>query len=197
MVEHSRGLERDHHPLTPIQLLVIFAANPSVLRDLRIYLTAVKIGPPASASFPSRQGSQASIPGIPSNKKTSPGNLSAHSPRDCRLSIARLDGIEILRERKLSFSSRGKGFLERNFFRQYLYLYMLFHDFYRKKERSRDANPCISRYFSITNTGESRRKIERKANISRLAAHRTYFTWKIIKRRWTASRLGPASLIIN
>lgn len=136
MVEHSRGLERDHHPLTPIQLLVIFAANPSVLRDLRIYLTAVKIGPPASASFPSRQGSQASIPGIPSNKKTSPGNLSAHSPRDCRLSIARLDDIEILRERKLSFSSRGKGFL-------YICM-LLFHDFYRrKKERSRDANLAI------------------------------------------------------
>lgn len=180
-------MERDHHPLTPIQLLVIFAANPSVLRDLRIYLTAVKIGPPASASFPSRQGSQASIPGIPSNKKTSPGNLSAHSPRDCRLSIARLDDIEILRERKLSFSSRGKGFL-------YICM-LLFHDFYRRRKKDRATR--ISRYFSITNTGESRGKIERKANISRLAAHHAYFTWKIIKRRWTASRLGPASLIIN
>lgn len=194
MVEHSRGLERDHHPLTPIQLLVIFAANPSVLRDLRIYLTAVKIGPPASASFPSRQGSQASIPGIPSNKKTSPGNLSAHSPRDCRLSIARLDGIEILRERKLSFSSRGKGFLERNFYDN---IYICICCFTTFTERKKDRATRISRYFSITNTSESRRKIERKANISRLAAHRTYFTWKIIKRRWTASRLGPASLIIN
>ena len=37
-------------PLTPIQLLVIFAANPSVLRDLRIYLAAVKIGRPADAT---------------------------------------------------------------------------------------------------------------------------------------------------
>lgn len=194
MVEHSRGLERDHHPLTPIQLLVIFAANPSVLRDLRIYLTAVKIGPPASASFPSRQGSQASIPGIPSNKKTSPGNLSAHSPRDCRLSIARLDGIEILRERKLSFSSRGKGFLERNFYDN---IYICICCFTTFTERKKDRATRISRYFSITNTGESRRKIEGKGNISRLAAHHTYFTWKIIKRRWTASRLGPASLIIN
>lgn len=158
MVEHSRGLERDHHPLTPIQLLVIFAANPSVLRDLRIYLTAVKIGPPASASFPSRQGSQASIPGIPSNKKTSPGNLSAHSPRDCRLSIARLDGIEILRERKLSFSSRGKGFLERNFYDN---IYICICCFTTFTERKKDRATRISRYFSITNTG---RRVDERSN---------------------------------
>lgn len=170
---------------------MIFAANPSVLRDLRIYLTAVKIGPPASASFPSRQGSQASIPGIPSNKKTSPGNLSAHSPRDCRLSIARLDGIEILRERKLSFSSRGKGFLERNFYDN-ISVYVVSR-LLPKKKRSRDANLAI---FLDYKYGRESTK-DRKANISRLAAHRTYFTWKIIKRRWTASRLGPASLIIN
>lgn len=145
MVEHSRGLERDHHPLTPIQLLVIFAANPSVLRDLRIYLTAVKIGPPASASFPSRQGSQASIPGIPSNKKTSPGNLSAHSPRDCRLSIARLDGIEILRERKLSFSSRGKGFLERNFYDNIYICICCFTTFTEERKIARRESRDISR----------------------------------------------------
>lgn len=145
MVEHSRGLERDHHPLTPIQLLVIFAANPSVLRDLRIYLTAVKIGPPASASFPSRQGSQASIPGIPSNKKTSPGNLSAHSPRDCRLSIARLDGIEILRERKLSFSSRGKGFLESNFYDNIYICICCFTTFTEERKIARRESRDISR----------------------------------------------------
>lgn len=138
-------MERDHHPLTPIQLLVIFAANPSVLRDLRIYLTAVKIGPPASASFPSRQGSQASIPGIPSNKKTSPGNLSAHSPRDCRLSIARLDGIEILRERKLSFSSRGKGFLERNFYDNIYICICCFTTFTEERKIARRESRDISR----------------------------------------------------
>lgn len=44
------GVEAGPTPLSPIQLLVIFAANPSVLWDLRIYPAAVKIGPPASAS---------------------------------------------------------------------------------------------------------------------------------------------------
>lgn len=140
-------MERDHHPLTPIQLLVIFAANPSVLRDLRIYLTAVKIGPPASASFPSRQGSQASIPGIPSNKKTSPGNLSAHSPRDCRLSIARLDGIEILRERKLSFSSRGKGFLESNFYDN-IYICICCFTTFTERKKDRATRIRVSRDIS-------------------------------------------------
>lgn len=70
-------------PLTPIQLLVIFAANPSVLRDLRIYLAAVKIGPPASATLCAK--GNCAIAGIPSNKKTSLGNLSTHSPRDCHI----------------------------------------------------------------------------------------------------------------
>lgn len=170
---------------------MIFAANPSVLRDLRIYLTAVKIGPPASASFPSRQGSQASIPGIPSNKKTSPGNLSAHSPRDCRLSIARLDGIEILRERKLSFSSRGKGFLESNFYDNIYICICCFTTFTEERKIARRESRDISRL-------QIRARVDERSNERPIfLVSRTYFTWKIIKRRWTASRLGPASLIIN
>lgn len=43
------GVEAGPPPLSPIQLLVIFAANPSVLWDLRIYPAAVKIGPPSAS----------------------------------------------------------------------------------------------------------------------------------------------------